>query len=62
MRAVALDTSGPMATNWGDVVFAEAGKEGAAKGPTTSCQVLHDDDKLWSLSGGGASQVGLPHW
>ena len=41
-----MDTSGPMATNCGDVVSAEAGKKGAAKGPSTSCRVLYDDGEL----------------
>ena len=48
-----LDTFGSMATNCGDVVGAEAGKERPAKGPTLHC-VLHDY-KLSYLS----SRLGL---
>ena len=44
-----LDTSGPMATNCGDVLALSPGsKEGVAKGPppVTSCRVRHDDGEL----------------
>ena len=57
----ALDTSGPMATNCGDVVSAEAGKEIAAKGPSTSCRVLHGDGVLSYFPLLGLPKVGLPH-
>ena len=50
MRVVVSDTSDPMATNYGDVVSAEAGKKVAAWGPSTSCRVLHDDDELLQVA------------
>ena len=42
--------------NCGDVVSAEAGKEGEVNGPSTSCRVLLDDGELLYLSRLGAYQ------
>ena len=55
VRVAMLDTSGPTATSCGDVVSAEAGKEGAAWWSSTWCGVLHDDGELSFLS-----RLGLP--
>ena len=50
-----MDTSGPIATNCGDVLVLRPGRKERPKGPSTSCRVLRDDGRLL-LVAVGASQ------
>ena len=59
---VALDTSGPMATNCGDVSVLRPRRKKRPKGPPPHVTVLlHDDGELSYLSRLGLPKVGLPH-
>ena len=55
VRLIVLDTSGPIATNCGDVLAVEARKEEAAWGPSTPCHAPRRRRALPPVAG-GASQ------